>query len=323
MSKSQYTKEQQINQQLEKYNLKKKRNLNLLAYIVRHVSQKTEERVHICGDWLAFVTDVTMEKLKLLIANFCKWRFCPMCAWRKARKDALKIAVLMKYIQQEHQKEFLFLTLTAPNVTADKLKEEITRYNENFKLLMLRKDIKKVVKGYVRKLEITYNVERNDYHPHFHILTAVSKSYFTHSDQYIKRDKWLELWQDVMNDQTITQVDVRKVKFNNGKEVQEMAKYAAKDSDFLYSQEVFDVFYRALKGRQVVTYSGLFSEAHKLFKAKKLEYLKEQDNTEYMYWLLYRWGKGQYVQAEFRELSEHERKQINKKLIDEVDIEDD
>lgn len=311
-----------INQPDRKYKLKKEGVLALLSYIVRHVSDLTAERIHTCGDWLGFVTDATMGKRKLSKANFCGNRFCPMCAWRLARKDALKIAVLLKYIQQQHKKEFLFLTLTAPNVTADRLTDEITRYNASFKLLMLRKEIKRAVKGYIRKLEITYNAERNDYHPHFHILIAVNKTYFGDSKQYIKRDTWLELWQDVVEDKTITQVDVRKVKFTAGKEVQEVAKYSAKDSDYLVSQEVFDVFYKSLKGRQVITYSGLFAEAHKLFKANKLDYLKEQDTTDYVYWLLYQWGKGDYVQAEFRELTEQERKQINKQLIDEAEVEE-
>lgn len=53
----------------------------------------------------------------------------------------------------------------------------------------------KVVKGYTRKLEITYNEERDDYHTHFHVLIAVNKSYFNQATQYISRDRWLELWQ--------------------------------------------------------------------------------------------------------------------------------
>ena len=38
-----------------------------------------------------------------------------------------------------------------------------------------------------RKLEITYNKERDDYHPHFHVLITVNKSYFTDKDYYISR----------------------------------------------------------------------------------------------------------------------------------------
>ena len=44
-----------------------------------------------------------------------------------------------------------------------------------------------VIKGYVRKLEITYNKERDDYNPHFHVLIAVNKSYFTDKNYYINQ----------------------------------------------------------------------------------------------------------------------------------------
>src|SRR5699024_11497002 len=79
---------------------------------------------------------------------------------------------------QEEKKEFIFLTLTAPNVPADELNDEIKHYNQSFQRLMQRKEVKQIVKGYARKLEITYNEERDDYHPHFHVLIAVNKSYF-------------------------------------------------------------------------------------------------------------------------------------------------
>src|SRR5699024_6471344 len=57
----------------------------------------------------------------------------------------------------------------------DELNDEIKHYNQSFQRLMQRKEVKQIVKGYARKLEITYNEERDDYHPHFHVLIAVIK----------------------------------------------------------------------------------------------------------------------------------------------------
>ncbi|MDD3002214.1 MAG: protein rep, partial [Candidatus Riflebacteria bacterium] len=62
------------------------------------------------------LADATLEKKKLHKGSFCGNRFCPMCAWRKARKDALKISVIMKWLEAEYDKAFVFVTLTAPNV---------------------------------------------------------------------------------------------------------------------------------------------------------------------------------------------------------------
>ncbi len=85
---------------------------------------------------------------------------------------------MMQYIKQKEDKQFIFLTLTTPNVTVEHLEDEIKNYNRR---LSNRKHFKSIAKGYVRKLEITYNKKRddyNDYNPHFHVLIAVNKSYF-------------------------------------------------------------------------------------------------------------------------------------------------
>lgn len=115
---------------------------------------------------------------------------------------------LHKYIEQDQQKDFIFLTLTTPNVSKEDLENEIKHYNQSFRRLSNRTKFKKVVKGYVRKLEITYNKNRDDYHPHFHILIAVNKSYFKDTKSYISQSEWLTLWRDVTVMPEITQVFV-------------------------------------------------------------------------------------------------------------------
>ncbi|MCU9810117.1 protein rep [Paraclostridium sp. AKS46] len=268
------------------------------------------------------ITDQSIETKKLHKANFCKNRFCPICAWRQTKKDALKISIIMEFIKKELDLDFIFLTLTAPNVKAENLNEEIKKYNKSFKKLAERKEFKKISKGYARKLEITYNQERNDYHPHFHVIIVVNKSYFKSRD-YINKNKFLKLWQECMDDDSITQVDVRRIDTDDKKSISEIAKYGAKDSDYMYSQDVFDVFYKALKGKQLVTYSGVFKDALKDFKEGNLDKYKEVDLTEYVYSLCYKWNfkNSDYIQMELKELTEKEREKINKKLIDEIKIE--
>src|SRR5699024_749997 len=99
----------------------------------------------------------------------------------------------------------IFLTLTTPNVSKNKLENAIKHYNQSFRRLSNRTKFKKVVKGYVRKLEITYNKERDDYNPHFHVLVAVNKSYFKDTKYYISQKEWLNLWRDVTGMPEITQ----------------------------------------------------------------------------------------------------------------------
>lgn len=308
---------------LTKATTKKTRN-EILTYLIKNlVSAATLENIRDCNTFMMMVADETMEKKKQHKGNSCKNRFCPICSWKKARKDALSLSVMMQYLKEEEQKEFIFLTLTAPNVKADELEDEINHYNHSFQKLIQRQEVDKIVKGYVRKLEVTYNAERNDYHPHFHVLLAVNKSYFTNTKQYINRDRWLKLWQQVTKNPTITQVDVRKVSNSKDDKVYEVAKYSAKDSDYLINQEVFNVFYKALKGKRILSHSGLFKEAMTKFKAGELEKYKEKDTTKYVYALLYNWGKKEYIEEERRLLTEEEQKEVNGQLFDEMDIEED
>jgi hypothetical protein len=166
------------------------------------------------------------------------------------------------------------------------------------------------------------NPNYNTYHTHFHCLFAVNKSYFKSRD-YVNQETWLNLWRDVMGDYGITQVDVRRVNVSagsgvsadgregkmigKGKAANEAAKYAAKDTDYMVNETVFNTFYRALKGRQVLTYSGVFKDANAKYKAKELEEYKRRDTTEYCYMLLYSWGNGEYIEKNCRELNEEEK----------------
>ena len=193
-----YTDESKKNQEvknniLEKCTGKKLKNPKFSNYIEPFVSRKMMEIITGCGNLLMFLSDFEMENKKLYKGSFCKNRFCPMCSWRMACKDSLKISILMEHLKKEEDIEFIFLTLTAPNVRGDKLEEEIRKYNKSFEKLMQRKEVKNIVKGYIRKLEVTYNSDMTSksydtYHPLFHVVIAVNKTYFKISELYINRD---------------------------------------------------------------------------------------------------------------------------------------
>ena len=333
---------------LNKCTDKRLKNPKFSDYIKSFLSKNMNLRVVDCGTFLEVYGDFEMENKKLHKSNFCKNRFCPMCSWRLACKDSLEISILMEHLRKEENKEFIFLTLTTPNVTAEELEEEIKKYNKAFERLMKRKEIKVIVKGYIRKLEVTYQKEKyitkelwkrkkdyyekrglsigdlepnyDTYNPHFHCVIAVNKSYFNKPNLYISHGRWLELWQLSTGDKSITQVDVKKARANNLKEVYELAKYSAKDSDYLVSRPVFETFYKALKGKQVLVFSGLFKDAHKMYKLGELDVYKKQNNIEYVYKLYYNWYKNEYENTKCILLTDEEKNNINKKLVDGIEI---
>lgn len=304
---------------IDKFTNKKENQIAMQQFMFKFLSDSGELRFENCGTFLLFNADHSKSKRKLATANFCKNRFCPMCSWRKSLSDAFKIAIISHWISEKHKKKFVFLTLTVPNVAKNELKESIKELNKSFNRLFMYKEVAGVAKGFVRKLEVTYNEDRDDYHPHLHVMIAVNKSYFSNRT-YLNHDKWLQLWQKATKNPKITQVDVRAIKSDDDTSffdaVLEIAKYTAKDSDMLKSEEVFDTFYHSLKGVRLLGYGGLFKEGMELFKQGKLDYLKEVDETEYIYKLIYRWEFeiGEYQNSEFELLTEDEYKKANMHL---------
>lgn len=199
--------------------------------------------------------------------------------------------------------------MTAPNVSGEELREEIDRFNQGVNKLFQRRNVKRVVKGYICKLEVTTDQEKlvtdglykrkkdyydlrgvkvndpnptyNTYHPHMHIIIVVNKSYFNRPADFISKAEWLEMWRGCMNDNSITQVDARKVSERvNSNAVLEIAKYSAKGSDLYHSELVFDNFYMALKRRQLIVYSGLMEDYAKKFKDGDLDRFKKVNEDE-------------------------------------------
>lgn len=299
----------------------KKKNVEFSKFIKgvdEIMSDKVKERIFSCGDFLQFLSDEKIEYLKLENANFCNHRFCPQCSANKAREDAVQLATMVEYIRQELDYDFLFLTLTAPNIKADEVQEELKEYPKAFERLFKTKRIKAISKGYVRKLEMTYNSERNDFHPHYHVLIAVNKSYFTQSTQYISQKEWLNMWQKAKRDTNISQVDIKKFKSQDDafKAIFEISKYISKDSDYMYSPEVFKVFYKALKGKRMLSYSGCFKDAVKLYKAGDLvDYMGEDpsEKIKFVKRLWYAWDKSahDYDAVQVQELSDEEIEKAN------------
>ncbi|MHB9299174.1 protein rep [Fusobacterium polymorphum] len=272
-------------------------------------------RLQVCGDFLLFLKSKN-NAYRLKKANLCNNRFCPLCSSLRAKKNAVIVLELMEYIREINKLEFVFFTLTAPNIVGEKLEEEIKEFNNSFKELIRSKEFRKVCKGYIRKLEVTYNRERADFHPHFHIVMAVNKSYFKSKD-YISTALLKTLWRKFKKNDSIEAVDMRKVKMNSIKEVLEIASYCTKSSD-LYDngQEVFDYFYSALRGKQEITYSGIFADVKKLrdngeLKIENIKSLEEiQEKAIEKVWHKWKKENQEYYKYFKQELTKEEQEKF-------------
>ncbi len=326
----------------EKYTPKKDLNRKAADYMEKHVTVKTINRFETCSSWFQHLTNQEMSVKRMHKTDACGNRFCPICTWKTAKKDAIKISIMMDAVKEIEDKEFLFLTLTAPSVSSKELRDEIDGFNKGVKRLFERRNVQRVVKGYIRKLEVTTDQEKiitdelynrkkdyydlrglkvndpnptyNTYHPHMHIIVVVNKSYFNSRDA-ISKDDWLKMWRSCMRDNSITQVDARKVrstKSGNSKAVLEIAKYSAKGSDLYHSEKVFDTFYGALKRRQLIVYSEMMKDYAKKFKNGDLDRFKETNEDEYTHLLQSVW-RGSGYDSKLRELTQVELEFYNER----------
>lgn len=193
----------------------------------------TEILIRECSSWLHFkgCRDGHIKQ-RLVKANFCKHRLCPMCQWRKS------LFVYQQFLKVVHEAmkektspnglvrvQFALLTLTVRNMDSRNLKSAITHMLKSWRRLTARKPFKQAIIGYFRTLELTYS-DKKGYHPHIHAILEVSNSYKT-SRYYIPkaprpqdkgkklRHDWVSLWQkaakleDSMNPKDGPSVDIR------------------------------------------------------------------------------------------------------------------
>jgi plasmid rolling circle replication initiator protein Rep len=243
-----------------------------------------------CGNWLRMAKCPNLKHGGVLKkASFCRVRGCIVCQWRRSLVVKAQLMDLVK----EHRKEYpsdvpLLFTGTIVNVKGEELSPGMDVMTAAWKRLMELKPVKGVVNSWFRSLEITYNEERADYHPHFHALFMVPKNYFYKTrGMYIPRDEWLRMWRESMRDDRITQVDIRTLQCRTDAELQasigEVAKYMTKPSSYIFENElgkkevdpkVIETMHYATKGRRLVGFGGYFS---KIRKAKKMIDVEKAD----------------------------------------------
>lgn len=234
-----------------------------------------------CGDMLLF--GERDGKKKLVRANFCRLRLCPMCNWRKSLKMFSQVSrISEELLKEKPATKFLFLTLTVRNVTAESLKSAMDAMNGAFRYLFdegktfaMAEVVKKNLLGYLRAMEVTYNSRTNEYHPHLHVLLAVKPAYFSRG--YVPQARWQEMWGKAMKLDYVPMVNVKAVKNVSAKVIAEVAKYPTKTENIAQIENeeeavmALTTLHCVLKNRRLVTFGGCFREIQRRLKLDDVE----------------------------------------------------
>lgn len=254
---------------------------------------KKSLRVKECGTYLEF-RRYHDRSLKLNNANFCKVRLCPMCAWRRSLKIFGQVSKIMDYVTEDKDFEFIFLTLTVRNCPGDELSSTIDNLMKSFRKLTKYKKFSNSILGHFRALEVTHKLDDpnsiwyDTFHPHFHCILVVKKSYFNDTRNYISQEQWTTLWKKALNinyDPIVHVTKVRDIKGNGiSKSIAEVAKYTVTPEDYIYKGEgivkslaedmtdkTVKILDKSLSHRRLIAFGGILKEVHQLLNLDDTE----------------------------------------------------
>ena len=274
--------------------------------------KKESELVRNCASYLLFSSQknvtTSVTRLKLKKANFCKFRFCNMCSWRRSINTARKLLEALEFVEHQTKISYLFLTLTVQNPLIKDLKESTEHLNKSFQRMSQTKAYKNAVLGSFKALEILGdNTKDGEAHPHLHILLIVKNNYFT-SKNYIKHDTWVEMWKDALRVDYSPFIDVRKVRtieLNKDKNltalqsaVFEVAKYTLKHTELTRKNcNDFTHIINQTKNMRFYSAGGFLKDMLDFIKNdEEILNLKKEENImwEEIEELLYKWKDGNY-----------------------------
>lgn len=258
---------------LNNWSGKKMANI-LLSKAYESVDMCKAQRLKECASWLEFKVLEDGQR-KLSKANFCRVRLCPVCSWRRALKVFSQMCSIMSYLQRNNEldKYFcLFLTLTVKNCSGQDLCNNLDKLNYGWKLFSKSKLFSSTVVGWYKGLEVTHNININSkdygtFHPHFHCILVVKKSYF--KKHYVSHKKWQSLWAKCMSLDYNPQVNIKSFRSNIVKGLKEVTKYSVKSSDYIIPDDwdltvdTVKILDKTLDKRRFVSFGGLLKDIHR------------------------------------------------------------
>lgn len=226
-----------------------------------------------CGTFIGVAGD--KEEARIVEANFCTHRLCPACNWRRSLRIYSTTSRILDHIdaQQPRQVKYLFLTLTVRSCDPPDLGATINQMAEAYHRLAMNRAWKRRVLGAMRTLEVTINQDTMQAHPHYHLILAVPRSYgAAHDDLYWDHGQWQAAWRQACRLDYDPQVSIQVVKGGRKAGIREVAKYMAKDTDYLIDGDpattdyLVDQLGTQLKGRRLISYTGLLRQAQQALK---------------------------------------------------------
>ncbi len=271
------------------------------------------QQVMNCATSLTFSVQQHLEtqelRRRLKYANFCRFRFCSTCNWRRNINLTRELLKAFLMIEAERPVKYLFLTLTIRNRPSHELKNAVKELNKAFERMSKWKVFKSAILGHFKSVEILGdNTKNGEVHPHLHVLLITPNSYYK-SRFYIKQSKWTELWQKALRIDYMPIIDIRPIKPKPKSKltalqsaVFEVAKYSVKHTQLVGQRDKdFKNIIRQTHKMRFYSSGGILKQALNLDEIDNdLIALSEEQEALWVeiYEEFYNWQNGNYVLKE-------------------------
>ena len=249
---------QDVQRKLAKLQTKKAYNKNVVSWLAeKKQDQERADAIHQCATFIEF--ERAENTAQITKANFCRQRLCHVCAWRRQAKFLSQMTPILDELSKEYL--FVFATLTVKNAPLSDLSATVDNMMIAYNKLLGRKRVQQAFAGCVRSLELTYNPDLDTFHPHIHILIAVRPDYYYNPSLYVSQKELVRMWQSCLGVDYVPVCHIEGVRGEKRAEV-EVLKYSLKPSKYETALEAFGY---VLKGRRLVSFSGIFAKYRKQF----------------------------------------------------------
>lgn len=203
-------------------------------------------------------------------ANLCRDRLCPICSWRLSIKRYANMLHIMDFVNSnsEQHYNYYFLTLTIRNCRITSLNETVKDMSSAWNRLLQRKLWKECICGFARSVEVTYNYDRKNFHPHFHIIVAVKEG------TSIGLNEIRKAWKEVLRIKYNPITDFRKIYHKkqtdkNEKDITpailETFKYSVKSKEVENMPlNAFRALAEQISSLRLISFGGIFKEAKRI-----------------------------------------------------------
>lgn len=206
------------------------------------------------------------HKYRTIFRNACNDNLCNICNWQKAKKNKVLIANTIMDAVYRHKYKIIFLRLSNTAIDCHGLNNSLKGLQKACNTLLNNRLVKKNIKGYIKKLEITYNKDTNKYNPHYHIILIVNKDYF--KNNFINHIIWLNLWRRYTKNPNANIYVQNRINIK-GNNIYAFSNYISKPIIKYKSpinQEVFDVLHTCLLGKTILKFAGICKQGASNFK---------------------------------------------------------